>query len=68
MAHRISSDEIYDLFVAPGVTYEEIAAMDRATLIQHVSQLHDGTQGLYLPLSDAEIAGIIIAHANLALL
>ena len=55
----MNHDGLYDMFVGQA-TAEEIASMDLDLATKQVGELRDGT----LPLTDRELAQIIIGHAQ----
>ena len=61
--NRNESETLFDTFAAPGVTREEIAVMDIATITEHVAQLR-GNEPDSILMTDSEIAEAILAHAR----
>ena len=59
----IDGGELFDVFVAHGVTREEIASMDLETVTQHVREMRTADPDL-LALTDEEIARAILKYAR----
>ena len=58
-----NSSELYDLFVAPGITYEEVADMSNETIRQQVHELRQDDPDDDIDLTDEEIADAVRRHA-----
>jgi hypothetical protein len=66
MKTQISTDDLYDLFVAAGVTYEEIEAMDPETITRQVAELRSENPD-DLDLTNDDIAQMIVRYASASL-
>jgi len=56
--------ELYELFVAPGITTDEIALMNIKTMAQQVHELREDDPDDDFNMTDQEIAEAILEYAK----
>jgi hypothetical protein len=61
---RLDGEELFDLFTAQGVTREEVARLDLATVTLQVGQMRDADPFDDLEATDEEIAQAILEFAQ----
>ena len=59
----MNAEQLFDLFVAPGITTTDIAQMDVNTVTQHVAEMRRDEPD-DIPMTDWEIAQAILDYAR----